>query len=95
MDIRRCFAVLLAAALLFEAALPRAGAVAADDVPQAMYPGAAAGPDRILEIRKFATDGETPLPGIVFKIYKIAALPNVELEETLRGKRPTQEDVRT
>ena len=93
MDIRRRSAVLLAAVLLVAAVLPRAGAV--DDVPQVAYAGAVAGPDRILEIQKFAADGETPLPGVVFKIYKVAALPNVELEETLRGKRPTQEDVRT
>lgn len=95
MDIRRHSAALLAAVLLFAAALPRAGAVAADDAPQVAYAGAVTGPARILEIRKLAADGKTPLPGVVFMIYKVATLAQLETGETVLRKRPTQEDVRT
>ena len=48
-------------------------------------------PDRILDIHKYEGEG-IPLPGIVFRIYRVAELS--ELEKIALSEKPTREDIR-
>jgi len=50
-------------------------------------------PDRIIEIHKSVGE-DIPLPGIVFKIYKVATLDQPEAEDVLLMEKPTREDIR-
>ena len=100
-------AALTVSVMLFAAALPSVRAEGPTDAHMRSIPYAALSisdgaesitespeiPDRIIEIHK--TEGEKiPLPGIIFKIYRVAALDQPEAEDILLTQKPTREDIR-
>lgn len=95
MTMRMRFGALFAATLLFNAALPRAGAANGYDKISSVYDDVPVTPDRVLDIRKVAGDDETPLPGVIFKVYKLAGLSLPEAEELLGQKDLASEDIQS
>ena len=64
-----------------------------NEIPSSVYSETVVTPDRIVDIYKSAGE-DIPLPGIIFKIYKVATLAQLEMSDVSFPQKPTQEDIR-
>ena len=105
--IRKIFGPLVMTVVLFAAVLPRAGAmhIVSEDKKAgelsfeavfSMVPyneDTSLGHDRIVDIYKTVGE-EIPLPGIVFRIYKVATLEQLETGDVSFPEKPSRDDIR-